>query len=332
MRAFFLPQVLFFYLAKKYITITCLSLVSLMLLMQVTELSYVMSFAGGANQSFSSCLRYVAWYVPHIIFDFGPFVLGLSIFMMGARLQKDNELTALYAACVSPVQLISGLMGLSVFLTVVLFLGAEIATPKATYEREQIFKINMPKKNDIWLKLDSYLVRAGFYDESQHALQQVVLYRFDKNRTPSLQLRIMADTLSLNAQGHLVLTHVKKEHLGSKPAFFEQQETLILEGVSLDFKFIELFKTPSRYDLLALKQIMTQKKELGYDVQSYAREYYQRCSFLPFSFLTCLVAFLLAFKNQRHIHFLTLITYGLVCMLGLLFVRNLLTYMLVSVV
>lgn len=150
----------------------------------------------------SILLEYVLARAPRVLSTFLPISMLLAMLMALTELSYRNEMTALWAAGLSPVRLVVQLLPLALIAGGLQFLLNDQAIPSAAptlrewavgdYGSE---KLKVGEKDPIWMRAGTDILRAGSANPNSTELRDVIIFRRDDDGL--LREQIYAETASL---------------------------------------------------------------------------------------------------------------------------------------
>ncbi len=172
------------------------------------------------SNGFTSVLRYLTYRSPGILAVFLPMSLLLAVLLSITELSYRNEMTAIFAAGISPLRIIFMLLPMALIIGGVQFLLLDRAIPATTptlklwgigdYAKN---KINVSNTDPIWIRSGTDIMRATKVSGDGKHLEGVIIFRRDE--AGSLKEQIYADQAD-QVQDRWRLTRVVVYYNGSQ--------------------------------------------------------------------------------------------------------------------
>ncbi len=188
------------YLSKEYLKVFFLSISAFISILLVTRLKVIASFATLAS-NYISVVLFTIFQIPYIL----PFAISISCLissiLLFQRLSQMNELTAFRASGISLKRILSPLLILAIFLSVLNFLITSEITPKCRckskellYEQTSINPIILLQRRQKLAKIKNSYVEINAHNNDQTAKDIIVI---TPNKSNGRLYFISADNMEL---------------------------------------------------------------------------------------------------------------------------------------
>jgi lipopolysaccharide export system permease protein len=138
------------------------------------------------NSTFTSISRYVLWRSPGVLAVFLPMSLLLALLLTITELSYRNEMTAIFAAGISPLRVVVMLAPLAMVIGGMHFLLLDRLVPATTptlkiwgigdYAKN---KINVSNSDPVWIRSGTDIMRATKVSGDGKQLEGVIIFRRD---------------------------------------------------------------------------------------------------------------------------------------------------------
>ncbi len=177
-------------------------------------------------------LEYILYRSPGTLATFLPVSMLLAVLLTLTELSYRNEISALWAAGLSPTRVVVLLLPLALLAGGLHFLLADMGVPATDatlrewgigdYGRE---KLKVGEKDQIWLRSGADITRAGSANPDSTLLKDVIIFRRDPDGL--LREQIFADDAALS-DGRWLLRNVVVYYRGSQPP--NRMDSLVYSG------------------------------------------------------------------------------------------------------
>ncbi len=232
---------------------------------------------------------YYGYKIPLIIFQTIPVAMLLSTMFTLSTMAKNSEITALKASGINIYQIITPILIVGLFISILTLLFNEYIIPETNKKVEYIKRVRIEKKKpkgvfkpgDNWFRgEDGVFYNFQFISPETDLLKQVIIYKFDDNF--KLKYRIDAEELKWNDHVWHIYKGImrtftaggmKVEQLKKGASFPQLKET--------PESFKGMGKEPDNMNYQELSEYMARLQRQGYAVDRYRVDLYGKIA-MPF--------------------------------------------------
>ena len=285
-----------------------------------------------ADLPFSKVLTFFQLRIPFIVSQIAPVGILLAVLIVFGLMNKNYELIAFRSGGVSIYQFLKPVLSLSLALSVIVFLLADLIVPLTTNKANKIWLGEVKKKSavtsrkkNIWIKGNRSISHIKYYNAIQQTISGITLYYFDEDF--KLLKRVDAKTAKYE-KGNWVFYDIMEQRL-NKPAGhydvgFEDQRYEPFEFLPEDLKRVA--KTSGEMNFRELFEYINDVESEGYDATSYRVDLHAKISFPLVSIILCLVGTGIAARRKIREGLAINIVYGI----GLIFIYYIFHYFCLS--
>jgi lipopolysaccharide export system permease protein len=150
--------------------------------------SYISDILALSHSAFLAIADYVLFRCPAILSTFLPMSLLLALLLTITELTYRNEMTAIWAAGISPIKLVIMLMPVAVVTGGLHFLLNDQAIPAAAPTLKHwgigdyaAKKLNVSANDPIWIRSGTDIMRATHVSADSKSLEDVIIFRREPN-------------------------------------------------------------------------------------------------------------------------------------------------------
>ncbi len=294
------------YLLREYIKRIMMTLFVMGLLYIVIDLFEKIDEFIVNKASAEQLIMYFLYKLPLVLIQMTPVAILISTMFLIGAFSKSNEFTAMKAAGIPLIRIVSPLLFLAFFISVIILILNETVVPVSTAKSNHILQNEIRKvvvhavyDADIWVKGKGNLFwNVGSYDPETKQLHNVRVLKLDKDYT--IEYRVDAKR-ALWDGAYWVL-------YGGE--FWDFKNPLKFHAKTVDGEAIRILNTPPRsfrvvqrpseeLNAMELSAYINDVKAEGYDASRYEVELYSKFSFPFLSFIMAMVAIPFAMRRGR---------------------------------
>lgn len=283
------------YLAKeifKYFAILLLMVVGIYLLVDFFE--RIDDFLE-ADLSFIKAIIFFHLKIPFIVSQIAPIGVFLAVIIVFGLMNKHNEIIALQSSGGSMYYLLRPTLLIGLFLSILIFLLAELVVPMTISKANNIWSVEVKKESavvskgkNIWIKDNRAIYYITYYNPANQTILGVSFNFFDDEFR--LTKRVDANKGVFKDRRwifHEVMEQKLDEVTGNYQfSYFEEREVPFY-FLPKDIK--QVVKKSEEMNFLELLEFVNKIEAEGYDASVYKVDLYAKSAFPFVCFIMCLV-------------------------------------------
>ncbi|MFI5305625.1 MAG: LPS export ABC transporter permease LptG [Nitrospiria bacterium] len=253
-----------------------------------------------------SIITYFIYQLPKIIYDTTPIAILLSTLITFGTLSKNNEITALKSAGISPYKTALPVLGFSCLIGVILLYANTDLIPYGIKKAEFVRSVSIEKsgessyfrQNKIWFRSENHvLFNVQLIDPDQQKILGIGIYKLSD--TFSLKEEIDAKELIYENSQWYLLSGIKRKFKGAGQILVEkfEKERIDLDKTPQDFKEIGIQEDRLKYD--ELRSYVKKLSAEGYIATRYWVDLYGRIAFPVVNIIMAIIAIPFGIKNDK---------------------------------
>ena len=293
------------YVARAYLSRFALMLVVLVVILQMLDMlnrSDDIMAADGATRA--SLIRYILWRSPELISQFTPFAALLGGLFTLSSLNVHSEVTIMRASGLSPGQIITPMVGVSLIISAAHAVFHDQVTVKASarlaYWQSQDYSLSagLPPegRQDLWFQDDRQIVEARTATRMGGQVLLDDLYIYERG-TDSLLNRSMAAEFALFDGSVWTLYNIRRFDLDAHDMLSAETEPWTF-GVPIDHIFAQIDR-PEQADIASLNLAIGILDAAGLESFTLKTSLYHRFALALSSAIMPLLAAFVAFGLPR---------------------------------
>ncbi len=251
-------------------------------------------------------IMYFVYKLPLLIIQMTPVAILISTMFLIGAFSKSNEFTAMKAAGIPLIRIVSPLLTFAFLISLLILLLNETLVPVATARSNHILQNEIRKvvvhavyDSDIWVKGKGNLFwNVQSYDPKKKEMHNVRVLKLDKEYT--VEYRVDAKRATWNGTAWVLF--------GGE--FWDFKNPLKFHAKTVDGEAVKILTTPPRsfrvvqrpseeLNAFELSRYIDDVKAEGYDASRYEVELYSKFSFPFLSFIMAMVAIPFAMRRGR---------------------------------
>ncbi|MBI1824552.1 MAG: LPS export ABC transporter permease LptG [Nitrospirae bacterium] len=294
------------YVAREFIKLFALSLVSLVLIYLLIDFFEKVRIFLRYKPDIFTILEYFICQIPKYIYDTAPIAILLSTLIVFGTFSKNNEMTALKSAGISPYKTALPVVGIAAIIGVILLYANTDLIPAGIKQAELVRSVFIEKKgefsyfrqNKIWFRAEDHvLFNVQLVDPDQHKIFGIGIYKLSD--TFSLKESIDARELIYEGSEWYLVSGVKRTFLKGGEIRTEKfdRERITLDITPEDFKQIGIQEDRLKY--VELKNYVKKLSAEGYVTTRYWVDLYGRIAFPVVNVIMAIVAIPFGLRNEK---------------------------------
>jgi len=316
------------YLYKEFFTFFVISLITFLLIYLVIEFFGKIDNFLEAHVPLKVAFLFFIYHIPFVILQMTPVSVLISVMLTLGIMNKYNEILAIKNCGISLFRLFYPLVGISVFIGIGLFFLSESIVPITNSVANNIWKIQVEKRNaqgayklsHIWYRGKDSIYQIRSYDSRKDIIEGLSIFLFDD--AFRLHKRIDAKKATWD-KGLWYLNDGLIQKIapdGSRETVRFRNHTIRLPETPHVFK--RTMKAPEEMSFWELKKYTRKIREEGYDSTSCQVDLHKKIAFPFIALVLTLIGIPLGLKKKKGgipfgitigigISFLYLLTFGL---------------------
>jgi lipopolysaccharide export system permease protein len=252
-------------------------------------------------------ITYVFLKVPQVVHLMVPVAVLIATLISVGKLSQLSEMTAMRASGASVSWLIRPLVGAGLLISVLHFLAAETIVPWANEAVEQLYNIDIKKKDEtgrlsrenFWYRKDRAFYGIGYYNSKDASLQQVSKLEFDEQfrlqrRTDAETAHWISPTIGWSMRG---ITETRFDRNGRIDLETFKRLPLVIGEKPADFYNMQ--REPEEMSTRQLGRYIAKLRSEGVPVAKYLVDLSAKFSFPLVNAIAVLLAFPFALRPSR---------------------------------
>ncbi len=274
------------YVGKEFLKLFFLSLFALVVVFVIIDFFEKTRIFMRHHANFSYMILYFIYKIPAIIIQMSPMSVLLATILSLGILSRNNELTAMRASGINLYRVVSPVILISLFISILSLIFNEYILPYTNKKAQYILDVKVEKKpylgffknNKIWYHGENSIYNIQLFDTYNNILYGITIYYFDKDF--KLVKRIDAkDAVWKNGKWRFEHVMIRSFTDNIMEERYYLQKVIPLKETPETFKIIE--KDTEEMSYKELKRYIKKIKKEGYDATKYVVELYSKIS-LPF--------------------------------------------------
>lgn len=251
-------------------------------------------------------VEYFIYQVPKIVYDTTPVAILLSTLITFGTFSKNNEITALKSAGISPYKTAYPVLGVSALIGMILLYANTDMIPSGIKHAEVVRSVLIEKKgefsyfrqNKIWFRTENHILfNVQLIDPDRHKILGIGIYKLSD--TFSLKEEIDARELVYEKSNWYLVSGVRRVFLGGGEIRTEtfEKERIDLNKSPEDFRQIGIQEDQLKY--VELKNYVKKLSSEGYITTRYWVDLYGRIAFPMVNIIMAVIAIPFGLRNDK---------------------------------
>jgi lipopolysaccharide export system permease protein len=251
-------------------------------------------------------VEYFSYQIPKIVYDTTPVAILLSTLITFGTFSKNNEITALKSAGISPYKTALPVLGISALLGLILLYANTDLIPSGIKHAEFIRSVSIEKRgefsyfrqNKIWFRTENHILfNVQLIDPDRHKILGIGIYKLSDSF--ALKEEIDARELVYEKSNWYLISGIRRRFLGGGEIQTEtfEKEKIDLDKSPEDFKQIGIQEDQLKYD--ELKNYVKKLSAEGYITTRYWVDLDGRIAFPMVNIIMAIIAIPFGMKNDQ---------------------------------
>jgi lipopolysaccharide export system permease protein len=248
---------------------------------------------------------YILLKLPLVVDQMTPVAVLMSTIIALGLLAKGNEIMALKASGVSPFRIITPMLALSLFVSVISFVNSESVVPYTNRRFNAIWKTHVQKQvpefvskyESIWYKGEDTIYNILTFDVGAETLFGVVVNQFDRDSSTKLRIHAKSAVWKDGLWHFFNGTVKKKKADGTYAVSTFSEMPLKLRETPDDFK--KGVKPSDEMGFRELRRYAQKIEREGYNARTYWVDMHVKLAFPCISLIMGLVGTSLALRKEK---------------------------------